>query len=143
MQSINPDFSTMEIPWDSWSEPFWRAGEKGETRMPACTSCGTFRWPAGPFCPQCRQQEVEWREAGQGRIFSFTVLPERSADPDQPPAIRMPALVEFDEAPGVRLVSVLVEADPVAVAIGAAVNVEWVPAANTVAPVFRLAESGT
>lgn len=40
-------------------------------------------------------------------------------------------------APGVRLVSVLVDADPQAVAIGNPVNIEWRPATNGVVPVFR------
>ena len=48
-RSICPDFSELEIPMDAWSEPFWQAGSEGRVIMPRCTSCGTFRWPAGPL----------------------------------------------------------------------------------------------
>ena len=136
--SIRPDFSALEIPMDSWSEPFWQAGAQGRVVMPRCITCGTFRWPAGPFCPACHTQDVEWVDAGQARIYSFTVLPVRGADKEAPPDYRVPTLVTFDNAPGVRLVSVLVDAPVDQVAIGAEVTVEWVKGANAVLPVFRL-----
>lgn len=136
-RSITPDFSTLDAVWDVWSQPFWEWGARGEVRMPSCTSCGKFRWPAGPFCPHCRTQEVDWLPAGQARVYSFTMLPVRSAEADAPPQYRIPALVEFDEAPGVRLVSVLVDADPRAVVIDMPVSVEWLAAANALVPVFR------
>lgn len=136
--SICPDFSTFEIPMDAWSEPFWQAGSEGRTVMQQCSQCDTFRWPASPFCPSCRGQEVTWVPPGQARIYSFTILPVPGPDKEAPPRARIPALVEFAEAPGVRLVSVLVEADPQSVAIGDPVEIEWRPAANGVVPVFRL-----
>lgn len=136
--SICPDFTSLEIPMDAWSEPFWQAGVEGRTVMPQCNHCRTFRWPAGPFCPSCRSQEVAWVPPGQARIYSFTILPVPGADKEAPPRARIPALVEFANAPGVRLVSVLVGADPKSVAIGDPVDIEWRPAANGVVPVFRL-----
>jgi len=136
-RTITPDFSTLEVAMDAWSEPFWQAGGEGRAVMPRCTSCGTFRWPAGPFCPQCRAQEVEWLPAGQARIYSFTLLPVPGPDKEVPPHWRMPTLVEFDDAPGVRLVSVMVDAPVGKVAIGDPVTVDWLPAANAQVPVFR------
>ncbi len=139
-RSITPDFSAFEVPIDVWSEPFWEGGKTGEVRMPRCVHCATFRWPAGPFCPKCRTQPVEWVQPGQARIYSFTILPVRGADPGEAPGARIPALVSFDEAPGVRLVSVLVDAEPASVAIGAPIAITWHPAANAVVPVFTLAD---
>ncbi|MBU6268836.1 MAG: OB-fold domain-containing protein [Sphingomonadales bacterium] len=135
--SFCPDYAALEVAMDAWSEPFWQAGTEGRVVMPRCTACGTFRWPAGPFCPRCRAQPVEWVPPGQARVFSFTVLPVPGADRDAPPRWRMPTLVEFADAPGVRLVSVLVDADVDAVAIGDAVAIDWQPAANASVPVFR------
>jgi uncharacterized OB-fold protein len=140
-KSICPDFSALEIAMDSWSEPFWQAGAEGRLLMQKCSHCGTFRWPASAFCPQCRRQGVEWVPPGQARIYSYTVLPVRGADTDAPPQWRIPALVEFEDAPGVRLVSVLAGADPQALRIGDPVEVEWHPAANGVVPVFRLKDN--
>jgi len=137
--SICPDFSTLEVAMDAWSEPFWSAGAEGRVLMPRCTACGTFRWPAGPFCPQCRAQPVAWVSPGQARIYSFTILPMPGADKDAPPRWRLPTLVQFDEAPGIRLVSVLIDADVDAVAFGDPVTIEWRPGANAPVPVFRTA----
>lgn len=138
-RSITPDFSQLEIPWDAWSKPFWDAAAERRLLAPRCGDCGTFRWPAGPFCPSCRSQAVDWVAPGAGRIYSFTVLPVRGADAAAPPQFRIPALVEFADAPGVRLVSSLVDAPLDQVAIGAPVAVDWIAAANATAPVFRLA----
>ena len=137
--SIRPDLASLDIPMDSWSRPFWDAAAERRLAMPRCGACGAFRWPAGPFCPHCRSQAVEWVAPGQGRIYSFTVLPVRVEAEDAPLQVRIPVLVEFDEAPGVRLVSALVDAPPGQVAIGASVEVDWLAAANATAPVFRLA----
>lgn len=137
-RSICPDFSTLQIPMDIWSEPFWQAGAEGRVMMPRCNHCGTLRWPAGPFCPECHTQAVEWVSPGRARLYSFTVLSVQGVDKEAPPQSRMPALVVFDDAPGVRLVSVLVDADPNTAAIDMPVDIVWKPAANAVVPVFRL-----
>jgi uncharacterized OB-fold protein len=137
--SLSPDLSALDIPWDAWSKPFWDAAAERKLVMPHCGDCGTFRWPAGPFCPKCRSQAMEWTAPGQGRIYSFTVLPVRGADGQTTPQKRIPVLVEFDDAPGVRLVSALVDAPVDRVAIGAPVAVDWLAAANATVPVFRLA----
>jgi uncharacterized protein len=138
-RSICPDFSALEVPMDHWSEPFWRAAAERRLLMPRCADCRTFRWPAGPFCPQCRSQNVEWVPPGQGRIYSFTILPVRGESEGASPQFRIPALVEFDAAPGVRLVTSLVDALAEAVAIDTPVAVDWLVAANATVPVFRLA----
>lgn len=139
-RSITPDFSAMEIPMDAWSEPYWAAAAEHRLILPRCGSCATFRWPAGPFCPECRSQQVEWVEAGQGSIYSFTILPVPAADKDAPPDFRIPALVTFENAPGVRLVSVLIDAPADAVKIDALVEMDWLPAANATVPVFRISD---
>ncbi|MCW1431247.1 Zn-ribbon domain-containing OB-fold protein [Novosphingobium sp. JCM 18896] len=137
--SITPDFTALEVPMDTWSEPFWQGTAEHRLTFPRCTTCGTFRWPAGPFCPSCHAQPVDWVPAGEPRIYSFTILPVRSAGDDEPARQRIPVLVEFADAPGVRLVSVLIDAMPEAAAIDARLVPHWLPAANAVVPAFRLA----
>lgn len=137
--SLCPDHSALEVAMDQWSEPFWRAGENGKLIMPHCTACGTFRWPPRAFCPECRASDVTWADPGKPSIYSFTVLPVPGADKNAPPQWRVPVVVEFDSAPAVRLVSVLIDAPIDQVAIGQSLAVEWHSAANTKVPVFRLA----
>jgi uncharacterized OB-fold protein len=136
--SITPDVSTFEVPWDAWSKPFWDATAEHRLLAPRCADCGTFRWPAGPFCPACRSQQVEWTPTGPGRIYSFTVLPVRKEGEETASQFRVPALIEFDAAPGVRLVASVVETPADKLAIGALVEVAWIAAANATVPVFRI-----
>jgi uncharacterized protein len=136
-RSITPDYSNLEIPMDVWSEPFWAAGTEGRLIMPRCGDCGTFRWPAGPFCAKCQSQAVEWVPPGQARIYSYTILPVPMGEAVEP-GRRIPTLVAFDDAPGVRLVSALVDAALDKVAIDAPVEVHWQAASNAAVPVFRL-----
>lgn len=140
MSSITPDFAALEVPMDAWSEAFWHGTAEHRLAFPSCTECGTFRWPAGPFCPNCHAQPVEWKLAGAASVYSFTILPVRSADENAAPQQRIPVLAEFADAPGVRLVSVLIDADPQQVAIGGPLVAAWLPAANATIPVFRLPE---
>ena len=139
-RSVCPDFSALEVPMDSWSQPFWKAAAEHQLLMPRCGDCSTFRWPAGPFCPQCQSQQIQWVPPGQGRIYSFTILPVRGQSEDAPPQFRIPALVVFDDAPGVRLVSSLVDAPVAAVQIDVPVEVDWLAASNATVPVFRLSK---
>lgn len=125
---MTPDFTELDVPMDVHSEPFWQGTAEQRLTFPRCTTCGTFRWPAGPFCPSCHAQPVEWVPAGAASVYSFTVLPQG----------RIPVLAEFADAPGVRLVTVLIDADPEHVAIGVPLVADWLPAANATIPVFRL-----
>lgn len=137
-RSIAPDLASLEVPWDIWGEAFWKATAQRKLLMPSCADCGTFRWPPGPFCPKCQSQKIEWKPPGQGRIYTFTVLPVPGAVKDAPLQHRVPVLVEFDQAKGIRLVSALVDAPLDKIAIGDAVEVDWLVAANATVPVFRL-----
>jgi uncharacterized OB-fold protein len=137
-RSLTPDFAALDIAMDAWSEPFWQAVGEHRLQFPRCGACGTFRWPAGPFCYKCRSQDVAWEAAGQARIFSYTVLPVMGADKDAPPQWRAPVVVEFEGIADVRLVSVLVDAPLDQVAIGGALAPHWLLAANASVPAFRL-----
>ena len=136
--SSAPDALEIEVPIDAWTEPFWKAAAEGELLLVRCADCRRYRWPPGPFCPHCQSQAVEWIPAGPARIYSFTVVREPVAL-GETPRIHVPALVEFPQAGGVRLVAPIVDAPLAAVRIGAAVVVAWSPAANAQMPVFRLA----
>jgi uncharacterized OB-fold protein len=136
--SVSPDISKLEIPADAWTRPFWIATRDHRLTFPRCTACTRFRWPPGPFCPVCHAQEVDWAAAGQGRIFSFTIISAKPARDNVPPDTLVPALIEFPEAGGVRLLGALVDAPIDRIAIGMAVAPAWVEASNATVPMFRL-----
>lgn len=85
-----------------------------------------------PLCPHCQSDDVAWQPvSGRGEIFSFTTV--RHAF-DRTWRDRLPyvvALVTFDDAPGVQLVSNIIASQEEDVAIGQAVQ-----------PVFRSPDTG-
>jgi hypothetical protein len=118
------------------SEPtaagFWEGAARGELRVQACDSCGTWRMPPRPMCPVCRSTAVRWEPtSGRGTIWSFSVphpplLPAYSAL-----APYNVIVVALDENPAIRFVGNLLaspegqinEIDPATIRIGEPVRV--------------------
>lgn len=115
-----------ELVTDRWTEPFWDAARRHVLTAPKCASCGTFRMPPTPFCPHCLSQEVEWPElSGQGTVYSFTVVNRAIIPAMEATLPYVPAIVELPDAPGVRLVSNIVDVPVSSIAIGQAVRLRW------------------
>jgi hypothetical protein len=130
LAAIRPDVHT---------EEFWAGCARRELRFQRCTSCGRLRHPPRPGCPHCGAPNADWQAvAGRGRIFSYTVV-HHPAFPSL--AERVPynvVTVEFDDAPGVRLVSNVLEVGRDALRIDMAVDLVWdEPAPGVVLPRFR------
>lgn len=137
-RSTTPDVSALAIPTDAWTAPFWEATAEERIILPHCTSCGDYRWPPGPFCPACHAQEVAWTGGGPGRVYSYTVIRRRAAGEDGEPQIIVPALIEFPEAGGVRLIAAIVDTPVADIAVGAPVEAGFSQAADGKVPVFRI-----
>jgi uncharacterized OB-fold protein len=127
----------IRITTDAWTAPYWEAAKEGRLVAPRCGACGTFRFPPGPFCPACRSQHTEWVAlTGPGAVFSYSVV---RGLPGQPDLLLLPVVVAFAEAPGVHVVSNLVDADPDEVRIGMPVVVAFTPIADGwQLPIFRV-----
>ena len=136
--SIVPAIGALEIPVDGWTKPFWEATAEHRLLVPRCCDCAYFRWPPGPFCPHCRSQAIDWVDPGPAQLYSYTVVYEAPASDGGEAPITIPALIEFPEAGGIRLLSALVGAPLAAVKIGAMVLVDWIAAADATVPMFRL-----
>jgi uncharacterized protein len=129
LAQLNPDVHTA---------PFWDACRRRELRFARCRGCGRFRHPPLPGCPHCGSTATSWVQvAGRGRVFSWTVAHHVALPPladEVPYAI---VTVEFDDAPGVRLVSNLITGTP---RVGKTVELVWDEAApDVVLPRFRAA----
>jgi uncharacterized OB-fold protein len=129
----------VKIAVDPSTEPFWRAARERRLVAPRCADCGTFRLPPTPFCPHCQSAAVAWTElSGLGIVYTFTVV---SGFPGLPDITLVPVVVDLPDAPGARLVSNVVGADPAAVSIGAGLTVDFHPVSDGwLLPVFRLAD---
>jgi uncharacterized OB-fold protein len=92
------------------------AGQLTTTR---CAGCKRLAWPPRAFCGECGSDAFDWVDlSGEGTIHAFTIqevgLPSGFAGP------RVFAIVKID---GLRVFSILVDAEPAKVAIGQAVRV--------------------
>jgi uncharacterized OB-fold protein len=123
-----PDFGELEVPMDAWTQPFWDATAEYKLRVPRCAACARYRWPPGPFCPHCQSQLTEWVDPGIARIYSFTIISQQ----------RVPALIEFPTADGIRILAAIVATPLNAIRIGAELSIGWLPAMNARIPVFRI-----
>jgi len=91
-----------------------------------CTACGHRRHPPGPVCPVCRSSESEWAPvSGTGTVYTFSVVRQAfiGSLADRLPYVV--AVVELDGAPGIRLVTNVVDVDAEDVTVGMAVDVVW------------------
>lgn len=105
--------------------------------LPRCTGCGRWHWYPKFRCPHCSAPNWQWTDAGtSATIFTCTTVwhPFKAA-------ARVPftvGIVEPDAAPGVRLVTRIVDVEPDAVEIGQRVRVDFRSLdAGPVLPVFR------
>jgi uncharacterized OB-fold protein len=125
---------------DAISREFWDRCAKHELAFQRCKNCGTFRSPPGPICYVCRSSDTEWAPvSGNGTVYSYTIVthPVHSALVDKVPF--NVALVEFPDAPGVRLVTNVVDAAPEELSVGMPVRVHWEDLSGETLPRFEKA----
>lgn len=95
---------------DPVSRFFWEGAARGSLLIQRCGSCLCFQYPPTVVCESCQSRDVIPTEvSGRGSIFALTVvhqafLPDFSED--VPYTL---VLVELDDAPGVRLLTNLVD----------------------------------
>jgi uncharacterized OB-fold protein len=111
LDALSPEFSG-----------FFENAQAGRLCFPRCGACGAFHWYPMPRCPRCRGKDWCWQEiSGVGQIHSFTNV-EHAFDKER--AQDLPyivALITFKDAPGVRLISNIVDEDAANLKIGQSV----------------------
>lgn len=128
---------------DEFSDGFFAACAKQQLTAQRCRECRSFQHPPRAMCSACGAFELEWSAvSGRGRVFSYTIVHH----PIGPVRDRVPynvVLVDLDDAPGVRLVSNLIDA-PDGVTIGQPVEVAWERINDELLlPRFRTRHDGT
>jgi uncharacterized OB-fold protein len=60
---------------DGADAPFWHGLRRGEVRVQRCGHCGTHRFPAARYCPNCRADASDWHAvAPTGIIETWCVF---------------------------------------------------------------------
>jgi uncharacterized OB-fold protein len=120
-------FPLPDVEWPP-TAPFWDGAAQHELRIPFCDACGAANWYPHDRCEACGGEAFTWRVmSGRGRLFSWVVvhrpfLPQYAGD-----VPFVPALVELDDAPEVRVPTRLVDCDPEALAFDQPVRVVFRP----------------
>lgn len=137
---MNTDAFPYPIP-EYGAEPYWDACNEERLVMQRCTACNKFRWHPAPLCTHCSAEDFEWAPlSGHAKITTWTVI----THPIHPAAIsRVPYVVvevEFDEQPGLRMLSNLVDVNPDDITFDAPVRLGFTthPSGQKL-PIFRLA----
>ncbi len=120
------------------TRPFWDGCRRRTLVIQRCTPCGTFRHPPTPICWRCRSFAHDWvAVAGRGTLFSYAVVRRAFL-----PELAVPytvAVVALDEAPGVRLVSNVIDAAAGELAVGLPLEVVFDDvSADVTVPRFRV-----
>ena len=104
-----------------------------------CERCARAHFYPRPFCPYCWSTRVHWeRASGRANVYTYSVVRLN----DHPSfASRVPyvaAIVELAEGP--RMMTNLINVEPMNVRVGMAVAVDFAPAGEegaSLIPVFR------
>jgi uncharacterized OB-fold protein len=109
---------------DELVAPFWRAAARGSLEIPCCAACGTSNWYPVAACRECGSESMRWTAlTGQARIYSWAVV-KRALH--QAFAVFTPyvsIIAEPVDAPGVRIVSRLIDAESEALTVDAPIHV--------------------
>ena len=114
------------------TEPFWDATRERRYLVQWCTACNKPIFYPREVCPSCLSAEsLEWRpSSGKGTVYAVSVQ-HRPANPTM--ADRVPyavALIELNAGDGghtVRVMSNVVNCDPLTVNVGDPVTLTWEP----------------
>lgn len=92
---------------------------RGDIQLPYCIDCSRFHWYPMPRCPHCQSCEIHWKTvSGNAKLFSWTVVRHAFHPSLKGELPYVVALVTFDDAPGVRLVTNLVGVAPEDIQMG-------------------------
>jgi len=114
-----------DVEWDVIA-PFWEAARRHELMLPRCSACERYVWYPADRCPRCGAAAPVWtRVAGRGRLFSWARVERALYAPFAGRTPYVTALVEIEEDPAVRLVTLLVDVPAEALRIGLPLRVTW------------------
>jgi uncharacterized OB-fold protein len=103
--------------------PFYEHARQGQLCFPRCEDCGRYHWYPMKRCPYCRSDRLAWSPVkGPGHLYTWTRVHhpfEPSLANDLPYVV---ALIDFEDAPGIRYVSNVVDIPPEKLKIGMALK---------------------
>ena len=101
---------------DHASRHYWKSAANGTLVLQRCTGCRQFQFYPRALCSSCTG-ETEWVEAsGHGTLYTYTVIRQNRSEAFATLSPYVVGIVELDE--GVRMMSNIVDCDPVSLHVG-------------------------
>lgn len=122
---------------------YWEGAAAGELRVQTCDACQHVQFPPNVVCENCRNDHLGYRvSSGRGTLYAKTVMHQafHPAFAESLPVAL--CLVDLDDAPGIRLLTNLVDVDAAQVETGAALRVVFEQRGASVLPQFTAAGQG-
>ncbi len=123
---MSSNFPLPDVAWEP-TAGFWAAAAREELAIPRCSACGALNWYPPPACRACKGV-LEWSTlCGRATLFSWSVVTRAlfKAYADKAPYVT--GLVALEEDPAVRIVTLIVDCDPAALAIDMPVHALFRP----------------
>ena len=125
---------------DGLDAPYWSGLAEGRLVIQRCPACSTWLWAPSWICRGCHHHGLDWHEVEpRGHVYSWTRTwqPFAAEFADHVPYVSV--LVELADAPGCRLMGVLLGDDTVDPVIGVEVRGIIQPASKLTSqmPVLR------
>jgi uncharacterized protein len=111
---------------------YWAGAARQELRIPFCDRCGAANWYPEERCETCGGEAFSWRTmSGRGRLFSWVVVHRPFLAQYAGDVPFVPALVELEDAPTVRVPTRMVDCDAATLAFDQPVRVVFRPLSFT------------
>jgi uncharacterized OB-fold protein len=128
---------------DEISSFYWEGAGRGELLVQRCSSCAQLQYPPDVACVHCQGLGLEPEAvSGRGHVWSFARIERLFHEGFADALPYVVALVELEEQPGLHLLTNVVDADGVEVAIGLPVEVVFEDRGEVVLPQFRPVRGG-
>ena len=117
--------SVPDLQWDVL-KPHWEAAHRHEFRLPRCSGCGRFNWYPKATCVECGASDFTWALlSGRGTLFSWAVVHRALFAPFKRLLPYVPAIMQIEEDPTVRVVTRVLDVAPAALKIGSPLEVRF------------------
>ena len=113
MPITREDFPLPDVD-DERTAGFFAGAARGELVIPRCDGCGAWCWYPESECPRCGKGAFTWTAvSGRGRLYSWAVVRRAFLPAFEEMVPFVTELVALEEDPAVRIVSYVVDCDPV------------------------------
>ena len=129
---------------DAFTRTYWDAAARGRLLLRRCADCGRAHHYPREFCPYCWSEDVDWEQAsGRAVLYTWSVVYGNDLPPFRDRLPYVAAVVDLAEGP--RMMTALVDCDPLTLCAGQALHVTFPTVlgesqdggAPVAAPVFR------